>query len=94
MTYFKPGFTWTLLNINNFGLRYLEKGGVYDGNGCMMFVDDNRELIFAYMNSKVFLYIAKMISSTMAWVIGNLKIVPYLRISRQNIVRREIYASA
>lgn len=85
MTYFKPGFTWTLLNINNFGLRYLEKGGVYDGNGCMMFVDDNRELIFAYMNSKVFLYIAKMISSTMAWVIGNLKIVPYIEIHDKNI---------
>lgn len=85
--YFFPGYTWTLLNIENFGLRYIPNGTIFDGNGCMMFVNNDylNNYVFGFMNSKVFLYIAKMISSTMAWVIGNLKTIPFIFLENNRV---------
>lgn len=77
--YFVPGYTWSLLNPKNFGLRYLPHGSIFDGNGCMLFPKKNYEqYIFSLLNSKVFLHIASFMHSNMAWVIGDLKAFPII----------------
>ena len=62
----------------NFGMRYLEGMGVFDANGLGLFPYDDRMLcyIMALYNSCVAKTYLSILSSTMAFVIGDMKRIP------------------
>lgn len=78
--FFKDGLTWTLLNSGgNFGLRKLVDACVFDANGLMMFLDkDKEDYLLGLLNSKVISAYLKILSSTMAFVLGDIKRLPII----------------
>ena len=78
--FFKDGLTWTLLNSGgNFGLRKLVDACVFDANGLMMFLDkDKEDYLLGLLNSRVISAYLKILSSTMAFVLGDIKRLPII----------------
>ncbi len=78
--YFKSGYTWTLLSSNSkFGLRFLPIGGIFDANGMMLFFNENiGNYVMGFMNSIVGNHFLKILSSTLAFVVGDIKRLPII----------------
>jgi type II restriction/modification system DNA methylase subunit YeeA len=76
--YFKKGLSWTLLSSSFFGVRYYEKGGVFDANGSSLFTDSDEELyqILGLLSSKISIEALKIINPTLAFQKGNLEKIP------------------
>ena len=78
--YFKNCLSWTLLSSSNFGLRYYPKGFIFDSNGSSIFfnTDINIFYIEGLLLTKLASNILKILSSTMAFNIGDLNNFPVL----------------
>ena len=78
--YFKKSLSWTLLSSSNFGLRYYPNGFIFDSNGSSIFFDDDNEKNFLYVEgillSKIAFKLLQILSSTMAFNIGDLAKFP------------------
>ena len=88
--FFRKGLTWTLLSIGgNFGMRVLRDDAIFDANGLAMFPyqSNTTEYLLALFNSKVAQEYLRILSSTMAFVIGDIKRVP---IKRENSKEKRI----
>jgi hypothetical protein len=75
--YFKKGLTWTWLSSSSFNLRFFPEGFIFDSNGSMIFCDE--DILFyieAFCLSKVAFHILKILSSTLAFNISDVKNLP------------------
>ncbi|MBQ6518175.1 MAG: BREX-1 system adenine-specific DNA-methyltransferase PglX [Anaerolineaceae bacterium] len=79
--FFKSGLTWTLLNSGgNFGMRQLNNMAVFDANGLAMFPydEENTYYLLGLFNSNVVRNYLSILSSTMAFVLGDIKRIPII----------------
>ena len=78
--YFKESISWTLINSGKvFSVRYIPKGSIFDVNGMSLFVSkDKINYIMSLMNSKITLELLKIINSTMAFQVGDIKRIPII----------------
>ncbi|WP_335934642.1 BREX-1 system adenine-specific DNA-methyltransferase PglX [Fusobacterium polymorphum] len=78
--YFKNCLSWTLLSSSNFGLRYYPKGFIFDSNGSSIFFDLDVNIFYieGLLLTKLASNILKILSSTMAFNIGDLNNFPVL----------------
>ena len=62
----------------NFGVRELRNDAVFDANGLAMFPynENHQSYLLALLNTKVIREVLRVISSTMAFVIGDIKRIP------------------
>lgn len=74
--YFKEGLTWSDLTSGDFGARYFTEGFIFDATGPCYFGNNIHEML-AYMNSKVFNYLAKFTMSSMHYTNGSVANIPY-----------------
>lgn len=78
--YFKEGISWTYLsNSNQFGVRFIPKGVIFDANGMTMFTREDRfYLLMGLLNSKVAHFFLKIMNATIAFLIGDLNRIPII----------------
>lgn len=76
--YFQPCLSWTLLSSSFFGVRYYDKGGVFDANGSSLFEEKGNSLfeILGLLSSKISIEALKVINPTLAFQKGNLEKIP------------------
>ena len=90
--WYEPGITWTLLSSAETGFRLLPEDATFDMTGSSIFLKDVNDLmeIMALLNSPVAQYILKVLSSTMAYQIHEIRKVPYKRdeIKKNNRIGR------
>lgn len=77
--YFQQGITWSLISSNCFGVRNISIGYIFDINGMTLFVDDEKKnYILGFMACKVAFEFLKIINSSMAFQIGDIKKLPII----------------
>lgn len=77
--YMKPGLTWSAISGKTFGLRYFNKGFIFDNNGCCLFdLENNKNYIAGLLNSKVFFYIIGQLNPALAFHPGDVKKFPVI----------------
>ncbi|MBN1905584.1 MAG: BREX-1 system adenine-specific DNA-methyltransferase PglX [Deltaproteobacteria bacterium] len=86
--FFKPGITWTLLNMTTFNVRYLPCGSVLNVNGPTIPESDDSKLkyLLGFMNSKLVHYLMLVINPTVANNPGNVSNMPLLWCSEEKII--------
>ncbi|WP_427041347.1 BREX-1 system adenine-specific DNA-methyltransferase PglX [Fusobacterium sp. SB021] len=91
--YFKESLSWTLLSSSNFGLRYYPEGFIFDSNGSSIFFDQNTELLYieGILLSKIAFKLLQILSSTMAFNIGDLAKFPIYNTSEVNKNKIKIF---
>jgi hypothetical protein len=83
--YFKPGITWSLFGFENFGVRYKNKGYVFDVSGSSMFPDeDNLYYVIGYLCSSTAFKFLSIIAPTVNFQVGNIASLPYKNIDNNN----------
>lgn len=91
--YFKESLSWTLLSSSNFGLRYYPKGFIFDSNGSSIVFNDKQKndmkYIEALLLTKISFEILQILSSTMAFNIGDLAKFPVIE-SKNNEIKSKI----
>ena len=96
--YFKEGGTWSSISSKGFAIRYYPKGYLFDAGGQVSVSRGRVSIIscLAYMNSKVFDFISKIVMPTINNKCGIIKTLPNLiQTSRiiEDIVRSNISIS-
>ncbi|WP_144557889.1 BREX-1 system adenine-specific DNA-methyltransferase PglX [Shouchella miscanthi] len=74
--YFKEGLSWSDLTSGSFGARFFPEGFIFEATGPCYFGENTFEML-AYMNSKVFNYLAQFTMSTMHYTNGAVANMPY-----------------
>ncbi|WP_461213062.1 BREX-1 system adenine-specific DNA-methyltransferase PglX [Lacticaseibacillus sp. GG6-2] len=74
--YFIESITWTDLTSGQFGARFSPSGSIFDASGPSYF-GNNIIPMLAYMNSKVFNYLASLTMPTMHYTNGQVALLPY-----------------
>lgn len=76
--YLKEGLTWSTLSTNNIGVRYSEKGFLFDTKGSMCFTKEkyNQYYFLALLNSKVAMKFLNILSPTLDFNPGALSKIP------------------
>ena len=88
-TYFRESVTWSKISSGMIAFRYKPVGQIYDVAGTSIFTDHNTLLyLLAFCNSKVAMEIAKILSPTVNYEVGQISSFPILLSSnsRQYIV--------
>ncbi len=87
--YFQQCLSWTLLSSSFFGVRYYEKGGVFDANGSSLFNENEEGLlqILGLLSSKISIKALQIINPTLAFQKGNLDKIPV----NKNIFKKTIF---
>ena len=84
--YFNESVSWTLISSSNFGARYFPRGFIFDSNGLSLFIDKKKELFFlSFLSSKISKYFLKIISSTIAFLSGDIKRLPIIFPKQESI---------
>jgi hypothetical protein len=77
--YFKSSITWSFVSSFSFGVRYSEKGYIFDTGGSSLFVDENKLLYFtAFMCSKIAFNLLRTINPTLNFQPGNIGKLPII----------------
>ena len=77
--YFKEGITWSLFGFENFGVRYKQKGFVFDVSGSSMFPDEKHlYYALAFLTSNVAFKLLSYLAPTVNFQVGNIKDLPYI----------------
>ncbi|WP_258922097.1 BREX-1 system adenine-specific DNA-methyltransferase PglX [Heyndrickxia coagulans] len=78
--YFKEGITWSDVTSGSFSGRYTPVGSIFDTSGPTIFPNNYEEIevLLAYLNSKVFSYLASLIMTTFHFNSGVVGNQPYL----------------
>ena len=75
--YLKSSISWTLISSSNFGARYFPTGFIFDSNGLSVFIKDSqKKYLLSLLSSKISKYFLKIISSTIAFLSGDIKKIP------------------
>jgi type II restriction/modification system DNA methylase subunit YeeA len=79
--YFKEGITWTKIGSVNFGVRYKEKGFIFDDTGRSAFTNDTRlsKLLLGLLCSKLSFEFLKLLNPTMSFTNGDISRIPFLK---------------
>ncbi|WP_026584642.1 BREX-1 system adenine-specific DNA-methyltransferase PglX [Bacillus sp. J33] len=78
--YFREGITWSDVSSSYFGVRYSEKGFIFDVKGSSMFPKESYsiELVLAIIASKVVSEFLKILNPTISFQVGDLKRIPII----------------
>lgn len=80
--FFKKSLSWTLLSSSKFGLRFYPEGFIFDSNGSSIFFNEtqSRNMLYieALLLTKLSFYILQILSSTLAFNIGDLANFPII----------------
>ncbi len=95
--FLKEGITWSFVSSANFGVRYIEKGFIFDVAGSMIF-PDKKDLYYllGLLSSKLSFDLLESINPTMNYQVGDLKKLPIFDSDEQtksiieNIVKENI----
>ena len=74
--YFKEGLSWSDLTMGQFGARYFPEGFLFDATGPCYFGENLLEML-AYLNSKVFNYLAEFTMPTLHYTNGTVAKMPF-----------------
>lgn len=85
--YFKEGITWNKISSNSFYVRHKSAGSIFDDTSRSAFVEDRNEIFYlmGLLCSKVTLEYLKVFNPTMSFTNGDIKRIPIIRDSNQNI---------
>lgn len=84
--YFRESITWTMLSSSCFGVRYSEKGKIFEGAGPSLFTNKDVFYILALLCSCVGNYYIRTFNSTININIGDICNVPFIKDNRSNEV--------
>lgn len=77
--YFKPGITWSLFGFSNFGVKYKQKGFLFDVSGSTMFVEEKYlYYILGFLSSSLCFNILSILAPTVNFQVGNIANLPVI----------------
>lgn len=83
---FKENITWSKISTNNFSVRYLPKGFLFDVSGCSIYANHDFLIkLIALLNSKVISSLLKVTSQTLNFEVGSIKMLPIIGLDNSNI---------
>lgn len=92
--YFKEGITWTFVSSSNFGVRYTDKGFLFDVGGSSLF--PNKEYIYyilGLLSTKITFEFLKIQNPTLNFQVGNIANIPTIitdNIDLFNIINNKV----
>lgn len=78
--YFKEGVTWTLLGSSKFGVRYVNKGFIFNSISPTIFSNSYIEYIIGLLSTKVTSFFLNILNPTLAFNVGNVANIPAIGI--------------
>ncbi|WP_343336883.1 hypothetical protein TPELB_20030 [Terrisporobacter petrolearius] len=86
--YFKEGVTWTLLGSSKFGVRYVNKGFIFNSISPTIFSNEYIEYIIGLLSTKVTSFFLNILNPTLAFNVGNVSNIPFINIedNHDNVV--------
>jgi type II restriction/modification system DNA methylase subunit YeeA len=76
---FKEGLTWTFVSSSCFGIRYFQKGFLFDVGGSSMFMNANKiKYILGFLSTKLAFEMLKALNPTLNFQPGNLCDLPII----------------
>jgi len=91
--YFRPGLCFSFVSTEQFAVRLLPSGCIFDVAASAIFVPDEQKLfLLAYLNSRLMRAICKLFNPTINVQVGDVKRLPMLTFSEQ--ARQELSALA
>lgn len=82
--YFKEGITWSDISSSNFGVRYTEKGFLFDISGSSVFPDkQDLYIMLGLLCSKLSFNFLRILNPTMHFQTGNISDIPYKEIKNK-----------
>ena len=76
--YFNESLSWSKISSGNIAFRYYPTGFIFDVAGCSVFLNDNFDYIFGFLNSKVCGSILDLISPTLNYEVGHISALPII----------------
>ncbi|WP_369900862.1 BREX-1 system adenine-specific DNA-methyltransferase PglX [Bacillus manliponensis] len=75
--YLREGITWSDISSRYFGVRYLNKGFLFDVSGSMMFTKkDDLFYLLGLLGSHISITMLKILNPTLHFQVGNIKNIP------------------
>ena len=88
--FFKSGITWTSLSSSNFGVRFFDKGYIYNNKSAFSINNHKESLYFlGFLSTKIAFNILKMINPTMNFQAGNIASLPII-FPKQDSIKQKI----
>ena len=76
--YFNQSISWSKISSGNIAFRYYPTGFIFDVAGCSIFLNENLNYIFGFLNSKVCGKILDLISPTLNYEVGHISSLPII----------------
>lgn len=77
--YFKKGITWSLFGFENFGVKYKDKGFLFDVSGSSMFVEEKYlYYVLAFLASNLCFKFLSLLAPTVNFQVGNIGDLPFI----------------
>ena len=76
--YFHESLSWSKISSGKIAFRYYPNGFIFDVAGCSVFVEDNLNYIFGFLNSNVCGNILDLISPTLNYEVGHIASLPII----------------
>ena len=93
--YFNESTTYTYITLDNFSLRYMPKGFIFDASGPIIHPKKiNLYVLLGLMNSKFISFITKLISPTISYEVGDIGKVPICNINKSEELINRIEKSS
>jgi type II restriction/modification system DNA methylase subunit YeeA len=78
--YFRSGITWSFVSSSYFGVRYSDKGFIFDVGGSSLFPkNDMHNVLIAFLCSKLSPFLIGAINPTLNFQVGNVAKLPLLQ---------------
>lgn len=74
--YFREGFSWSSLTINDLTARYSPIGFLFDAKGQTLFSDEDLKYLGAFLNTKLASFFLQLIIPTMDYNLGYIGLLP------------------
>jgi len=84
---FNEGITWTYISSASFGVRYVQKGFIFDNKGSMIFSKDNIYYLLGLLTTKIVYDILKLLNPTMSFQPGDIGMIPTIISNKEYIVK-------
>lgn len=88
--YFKECISWSKVTSGGFSMRYVPKGSLFDVAGCSIFSDSRLKYLLGLSDSVLMQYLMNILSQTLNYEVGTVKLIPIIFNSNQNEVVEEI----
>ena len=76
--YFHKSLSWSKVSSGKIAFRYYPKGFIFDVAGCSVFLEENLNYIFGFLNSNVCEKILDLISPTLNYEVGHIASLPII----------------